>query len=181
MHQARNAAVAFMATRHLPDDLRVNDEAFRSGFAGTRCPARIEIVCESPLTIVDAAHNVASIQALVSVLREMTGGQRRALLIATTRGKDVSGMLRVLLPSFDRVVCTKYLNNPRAYPVNRLRELAQRIAREVDAPCGNSVLTAEDPRRALELIRADCEPDELICVTGSFFIAAEIREVIANR
>lgn len=179
-HQAQNAATAYAATQQLPGDLRVDERALRVGFASARCAARIEIVRARPLTIVDAAHNVASTRALVQVLREMFGERPRWLLLATTRGKDVSGMLRVLLPAFQRVICTRYLNNPRAYDVRKLEALAKRMSREVSAPCDGTIQAADEPRQAFELINRGGSGDRVLCATGSFFIAAEIRELVAG-
>ena len=59
----------------------------------------------------DAAHNVASIQALVETLEESFSVARRLLIFATTHDKDVRGMLQCLLDHFDEVYFTRYSNN----------------------------------------------------------------------
>lgn len=41
-----------------------------------------------------------------------------------------------------------------------------------------SVHTAPEPAAAWRLISRFMQPDDLICVTGSFFIAAEMRELL---
>jgi folylpolyglutamate synthase/dihydropteroate synthase len=39
---------------------------------------------------------------------------------------------------------------------------------------------AADPASAWKLARRFAGPEDLICITGSFFIAAELREMIVN-
>ena len=129
-HQAENAAVALAVLRQLPPAWQVSEGAIRQAFAAARCPVRIEIVSHHPLTIVDVAHNVASAIALMQVITESFPQTRRTLVLAATRGKDVPGILRVLLPGFDTVVCTRYVSNPRAMNPVELCKIARRVARE---------------------------------------------------
>ena len=86
----------------------------------------------------------------------------------------MSGLLRQLLPEFDTVIMTEFLDNPRAIPV---RELHRRAIEVFDTP----VHAATDPSTAWKLARRLAGPDDLVCVTGSFFIAAEIRELIVEQ
>ena len=180
-HQAANAAVAIAAIDALPDELAVSERAIHRGCGSARCPARVEVVASDPLTVVDAAHNVASVKAFVSVLKESFPNPRKSLLLATTRGKDVEGMLRVLLGEFDRVVCTRYLNNPRASDPQSLCALARSISAELDLACADRIECCDTPAAAWRQLIAETLPTDLVCVTGSFFIAAEIRDLVRAR
>jgi dihydrofolate synthase/folylpolyglutamate synthase len=116
----------------------------------------------------------ASTQALVSTLeQDFATAMRRVLVFAATRDKDVAGMLRLLLPRFDSVVLTQYQTNPRVVPIDELAALVQATASQ---PCHVAV----DPASAWRLASHLVTPDDLICVTGSFFIAAELRELILD-
>ena len=57
----------------------ISDDAIRSGLALARCGARIEQVDSSPVFILDVAHNPASIEALLAVVRERFTPRRRIL------------------------------------------------------------------------------------------------------
>ena len=74
--------------------------------------------------VLDAAHNAASIAALVETLDESFSVGRRLLVFATTQEKDIRGMLQRLLGNFDHVIFTRYLNNPRGVPPEELYSLA---------------------------------------------------------
>jgi dihydrofolate synthase/folylpolyglutamate synthase len=123
-----------------------------------------------PTVIVDAAHNWAAIAALLKTLGDFSV-RRRVLVFAGTQDKDVGGMLRQLLPMFDSVIVTSYLNNPRAVAAE---ELSRQAAQLTEAP----IHLTHDPVSAWKLARRLAAPEDLICITGSFFIAAEMRDVI---
>ena len=103
--------------------------------------------------------------------RECIPPASRTLVFGTTREKDLKGQLRVLLPGADRVVATQYVENPRAVPPG---EIVEAVA-ELNGP--QAVLTYH-PAEALAVARAITPEDGLICVTGSLFLAAEVRSVI---
>jgi dihydrofolate synthase/folylpolyglutamate synthase len=171
-HQAANAAVALAAL----DELQrggwvIPEQAVRAGLAGLTWPARVELLGRHPTIIVDAAHNVASVEALLETLDESFAVRRRHLLFATTREKDVRGMLQRLLSRFDSVVFTRYLNNPRAVPPEEIGEIAFALT-------GRRYPIHLDPGQAWNELHRHVSGEDLICVTGSFFIAAEIRRLI---
>ena len=144
-----------------------------------RCPARIELVSRDPLVVLDTAHNLASIDALLSVLDESFGNDRRILIFAATRDKDVSGMLRHLLPQFEAVILTRYLDNPRGVAPERLVELVEKLRNELShIP---KLWVCDSPVAAWRKCQSIAVPEHLICVTGSFFLAAEMRSLIATR
>jgi dihydrofolate synthase/folylpolyglutamate synthase len=169
-HQGANAAVALATLCGLQDSgWVISEEAIRTGLGSAICPARVELLARHPAIVIDAAHNVASVEALIRVLGESFSPARRFLLFATTREKDTRGMLILLLRHFDHVILTRYLNNPRAVPVEELDAAARELT-------GRSYPAYQDPIEAWKAIRALATPEDLICVTGSFYIAAQIRE-----
>jgi dihydrofolate synthase/folylpolyglutamate synthase len=174
-HQADNATLAVAATTLLRQKgVRIPAPAVAAGLSGVRWPARIEVLGTRPTIVVDAAHNWASTNALLCTLDQDFGtASLRILVFAATRDKDVAGMLRLLLPRFDSVVLTQYQTNPRAVPIDELSALVQ-------ATSTRSCHVAADPASAWRLASHLAACDDLICVTGSFFIAAELRELILD-
>ncbi|MBI3838203.1 MAG: bifunctional folylpolyglutamate synthase/dihydrofolate synthase [Planctomycetia bacterium] len=171
-HQAANAAVGVATIAELRrQGWDISDAAVRQGLAQVCWPARIEVLSRHPTVVLDAAHNVASIEALVRVLEESFSVPARLLVFATTRDKDVRGMLRVLLPKFDEVIFTRYWNNPRAMPPAELDALACEISPIRRHSCA-------DAATAWKLASQLATPSHLICITGSFFIAAEMRAAL---
>jgi dihydrofolate synthase / folylpolyglutamate synthase len=124
-------------------------------------------VRRNPTVVLDAAHNVASIAALIHTLSQSIAARRRWLIFATTRDKDVPGMLRLLLDAFDEVVLTCYHVNPRAVPPEELAALARSLSER-------SYRTFDDPHQAWRSVLDQAQPEDLVCVAGSFFLAAEL-------
>ena len=138
--------------------------------------------------IIDAAHNVASIASLLTTLNESFCAQRRWLIFATTQEKPVREMLGQLLPQFDGVVLTRYFNNPRYVPVEELilvaKELTASSNGEKLAGDGAAdlprIYRCDTPAEAWQTVRGLVSPNDLVCVTGSFFLAAEMRQAIVS-
>ena len=169
-HQAANAAVALGLV-----DLAgragwiAPEAAVRSGLARLAVPVRIEFFPGRPRLVIDAAHNVASAAALTQTLRShpaMSG--RRVLIFAASKDKDAGGMLRELAPEFEDVVLTRYMSSDRGHSTEQLATLAI-------AAGARRLHQAAHPTAAWELAHQLAAPADVICVTGSFFLAAESR------
>jgi dihydrofolate synthase/folylpolyglutamate synthase len=170
-HQAANAALAAVTAMLLPSlGFPVGLDAIRRGLAAASLPARIEAVAKAPWVIVDAAHNVASMESLITTLGDMLARHRpRVLLFAASRDKQLGDMLRVARGHFDHVVITRYTSSPRAASFEALT-----------AACRENALPnpkrAEDPAQGLALARKLAGSDGVIVAAGSFFLAGEIRD-----
>jgi dihydrofolate synthase / folylpolyglutamate synthase len=174
-HQAANAAVAVAALAELETrGFTIAEFALRRGLSSLVWPARVEVVARRPTVVVDAAHNAASVSALLATLDESFSARERVLVFATTRDKDVGGMLPLLLARFDHVILTRYASNPRGVPLDELAAIAASLG------ATNTSLAAA-PAQAWDAVRARAMPDDLVCVTGSFYIAGEMRREMAER
>jgi dihydrofolate synthase/folylpolyglutamate synthase len=174
-HQGANAAVALAALVQLRGmGWEIPERAVRDGLARLACPARVELIARRPAVVIDAAHNVASVEALIRTLNESLSARRRLLVFAGTQEKDIPGMLKHLLGQFDHVILTQYLDNPRAVPVTELAATATALT-------GRSYHVCARPAEAWDAARTLAGPNDLICVTGSFFIAAQMRHEVLAR
>lgn len=174
-HQAINAAVSLAVVDWLDHGGHlVSPSAVHRGMARLEWPLRIEVLGAKPTVVVDAAHNTASAAALIRTLNSEFEARQRILVFAVTSDKDVAGLLRQLVPQFDTIILTQYVNNPRAVPTE---ELAAMFQKTFDRPA----ISAADPLEAWNTASALAKRDDLICITGSFFLAAEVRELIGGR
>jgi dihydrofolate synthase/folylpolyglutamate synthase len=168
-HQAANAALALATLAELRRaGYQLPESAVRRGLSQVSWPARVEVLRRSPTIVLDAAHNVASVQALVQVLQESFSANRRLLVFATTRDKNLPGMLERLLPAFDEVIFTRYWSNPRGVSPEELDVLAAEISPIPRTVCADSA-------SAWAAVQARVTSEHLVCIAGSFFIAAEMR------
>jgi dihydrofolate synthase/folylpolyglutamate synthase len=168
-HQAANAAVVIACVEELRrQGLHVGDDAVARGLGEVFWPARLEVVGRRPLIVLDCAHNVASATALVETLGASFPPSRRLLVFASSGDKDIPGMFRVLGPRFDQAFVTRFTDNPRAVPPEQLAGLWRAAS---SAP----VTVCATPAEALEAARTAAAAADLVCVTGSVFLAGELR------
>jgi dihydrofolate synthase / folylpolyglutamate synthase len=173
-HQGHNAAVALAgldALAEVEPQLTVSRDDVIRAFASLRWPARVEVVGERPWLVIDGAHNAASAAALADTLSTCFPRTRRTLVFGTTKDKDLDAQLRALVPLFDVIITTRYIENARAVA-------PEDIAAAIYSLNGHAAIVTADPAEALELARQSTSPDELICVTGSLFLAAESRAIV---
>lgn len=177
LHQVENATLA-LATLELlratgSAECAWDEAALRQGLREVRWSARIEIIARQPTIIVDGAHNADSMQKLVQSLRSLFSFQRLFVVLGCNADKDLPGMIQALA-DIDGVILTRALN-PRSATLERMQELFAQFAP------GVTVSSAGESRAAVELARALAAPDDLICATGSLYLAAEVLRWAASQ
>jgi folylpolyglutamate synthase/dihydropteroate synthase len=121
---------------------------------------------------------------LVDSIEASFSCQQRVLILATTREKDVAGIVRVLMPHFQKVIVTEYRDNPRAVPTAELEYVVckelNRLGRD---SCEEVLCVPGSPYEAWQVAQQLVREKEkqLVCVTGSFFIVAELRGKLLAR
>jgi dihydrofolate synthase/folylpolyglutamate synthase len=173
-HQAENAASALAACECLRDfcGFRIDERAMRAGLATVEWPARVQLVQAEPPVIVDSAHTGRSAQALAEVLQTVFPGCGVVFVLGVSADKNFARIIEPLAPLARRVIATQS-SHPRAL-----------AAEQVAAACAASGLKVDVRPSPEEALRAGLEslaPDELLCVTGSLFVAAEALEAWRRR
>jgi len=173
LHQGANAASAVGAIECLYEaGMPITDAAISRGLATVRWPARIEQVSERPLVILDTAHNVPSAEALVHTLRNsFPVPGHKSVVFAVSADKQYVDIIRILAGYFDKFYLTKYAN-PRAVPPEKLAAVLGEIA--PGKPCA----IYAKPGEAWSAARAAAGVNDLVCITGSVFLAGELRPVL---
>jgi dihydrofolate synthase/folylpolyglutamate synthase len=171
-HQAANAAVAVAVVEVLREQgWHLPDAAVRAGLGEVVWPARMEVVGHRPLVVLDCAHNVASALALVETLDRSFPPGQRLLVFAGSGDKDVAGMFRVLAPHFRRAFFTRFTSNARAVP-------PEQLAAWWHSAGGAQAEVCATPADGWTAARTAAQADELICITGSVFLAGEVRSLL---
>ncbi len=171
-HQAANAAVAVATVEQLQGSgLHIADQAVRQGLSQTDWPARLEVVGRAPWIVLDCAHNVASVHALVDTLAASFPPGRRLLVFACSRDKDLAGMLRVLAADFERAWFTRYTSSPRGAAAEELAAIWSQVG-------GRAAEVCPTPHDALTAARQAAGADDLIAISGSVFLAGELRPAL---
>jgi dihydrofolate synthase/folylpolyglutamate synthase len=165
-YQLENATAALATLEMLcAHGINWNEHALRQGFRSVHWPARIEIVGQDPTIVVDGAHNADSIQKLLQALRSLFDGRRTLVVFGIARSKDLDGIIRTLA-DIDIVILTR-MHNPRATDPATLAALFAEHAPHVQ------VYIKDDSSEAMNFALDLASPDDLICATGSLYLAGE--------
>jgi dihydrofolate synthase/folylpolyglutamate synthase len=165
-HQIDNALVAIRILEVLDElGLAVPPDAVRRGLLSVKWPGRLDrrVLSDGRDVLLDAAHNPEGAAALAAFLRA-EGGQRRALVFTAMRDKDVSNMLRALLPEVKALMLTRS-SNPRSADPDQLAA----VAREVNPT--TPVYVEPSPPDALD---AAWRLSPRIAVAGSIFLVGDV-------
>ena len=176
-HQRTNAglAVATIAVLNASHDWGIDANAISQGLLSTQLDGRTQVFGEAPTVVLDVAHNVASatvlLQTLQTELVSWTRADKKALVLAISTDKDCEGILKILLPAFDRVWITTYQDNPRGIAADELFELAESVAQQESL--GTAIEIAATPDLAWQAATESLRPTDILCCTGSVFLIAE--------
>jgi dihydrofolate synthase/folylpolyglutamate synthase len=166
-HQALNAATAVVAAEALaPAEFALWPEAVRQGLETLRWPGRVEVVRQRPTVIVDVAHNVASMQALRDALLEVWPGRRIILVFGMVATHDHEGPTAVIAPLADVAIVT-LPHHIQPLPARRLAETVKQYTPQVEV--------LEDRAAAVDRALALAREEDVICITGSFYLAGDAR------
>lgn len=182
-HQVVNAAVSAVTMQTLlAQGVDIPPSALRDGLAHAWWPARFEFLARpnhgsgpTPTIIADGAHNAESAGHLAHLLAAQHDRQpngQLTLLIGTSADKDVEGILRALLPVCNQLICTQ-AHHPRVLAAAELAAKARVLAPEMP------ISVVPGVGAALVHALASAQPSDIVCLTGSLFVAAEGREAWA--
>lgn len=148
----------------------VSKHAIERGAQGAFLPARFEIMQKKPLVILDGAHNRIKMKSTVMRLRAL-GFKRVHLVIGFSQDKNYASMTHMVLPYAARVYATRFQN--------RLHKCVnpKNIVAEIKKQTGNRMPTCMymDAQEALDAAFKNARAKDAILITGSFYLAGELR------
>jgi dihydrofolate synthase / folylpolyglutamate synthase len=167
-HQAINCGLALAIIDKLKTrGIAINDARAMEGLAKTSVPGRMEMVNEVPRVLVDGAHNAASIDALIRSIGQHIPYDSMVVIFGCCADKDVTGMLERIACGADKVIFTS-VNNIRTSNPDEL------AARYVEA-YGKMAQVAPSLEAALSIANRAVSKEDLICITGSFYLVGEAK------
>lgn len=144
-------------------------------------PGRLQRLGEHPPVYVDVAHNPDGAVALAEALPEVAGGRPVIACLAMLQDKDAGGMVAVLAPAVERVICTELPGE--ALSMRGLRGAGSRPAAELATACEAAGAPAEvepdfEAAIRLGLDRAGGGREGLLVITGSHYVLAPARRAL---
>ncbi len=118
-HQIYNALSALSALNILQKrGFDISDAAIRTALSTVQLPARIQILKQNPLVLVDGGHNASGIAALTTILKQ---NKRHPIIgiLGMVKGKDYQTAIKELSEVLDIVICVDDFS-PQAIPAEVL-------------------------------------------------------------
>jgi dihydrofolate synthase/folylpolyglutamate synthase len=167
--QQENAATAVRALEQLPAGLRPTREQIESGLARTVIPGRMEFFPSHPGVVFDIAHNPDKAAHLAHALADTFPDRHFAFVMAIGESKDAAQVIQPFLALHGSFTFTSFS------VAGRNASRPQRLASIADE-MGGWGRAITDPVEAFSIARRNAEGDDIIVVTGSTFVVAELRE-----
>ncbi|MEM8757550.1 MAG: folylpolyglutamate synthase/dihydrofolate synthase family protein [Planctomycetota bacterium] len=170
-HQARNCGLVLGALDALADrGAPITELGVTRGLEAVKPLGRLEPVWDAPRIVVDGAHTSASIRALVETVGSYQRYDSMVVVFGCAGDKDTDGMLTEIARVADKVVFARCATSARAADPHKL---AARFA-ELTGTMAQVELTVKD---AVNTAARAVGGDDLILVTGSFYVAGEAKRL----
>jgi dihydrofolate synthase/folylpolyglutamate synthase len=142
----------------------------KTGIEEAYWPGRMEQVSKNPRIILDGAHNLAGMVALVEALGDIEYA-RLLVVIGMMQDKDLEAMLSLLAPHAAFIYAVTPMVE-RAAPSSQLTQLCRRKGMACD-DSGNVAA-------GMEQAGLQAQPEDLIVVCGSLFVVGEAKAHLAG-
>lgn len=167
-HQAINCSLALALLDKLKTlGFEVDTQKAVKGLDGLRLSGRMEIIAENPRILIDAAHNAASIRALIHAIGQNIPYDSMVVIFGCNMDKDITGMLRQLQFGADKVIFTRS-SSAKAVSPEVLGDMYAEIS-------GKMYQTATSLGQALQLAYSAVGREDLITITGSIYLIGQAK------
>jgi len=170
-HQSMNASIAIEVAR----SIGIEEKNITKGIEHATQPLRMEVISESPLIILDGAHNADKIKTTVNTLQQLRTHRKKGnlyIINGFSGDKDLKKMisqLAILHPK--AVACTRNT-------VNHFRKVAppHDIAKvwQTYSPARTEIFL--QPMNAFSWAQKHVTKHDILLVTGSLFVSSEIKD-----
>lgn len=173
--QKENATVAIRAFRAWMEETgrSMQTKLVESALPVVSWPGRMEVLQDTPLIIIDGAHNLPAIERLIQNMTELFGKKQTLLFSALTR-KDSQQMLARLqeaLPDVN-IILTSF------HPSRGLSIARSDVEAYLDSP---KISFEESFEEVIERFACSIDDKSELWVTGSLYFIAEVRHWWNNR
>jgi len=165
-HQLTNCALVLCAVEIISSfGFSVKDESVLEALSRVTWQGRLEKVKDSPLVLLDGAHNPQGIHVLTDFMRTHFRDKKKILVFGVMKDKEYEKMLAEIAPEMDTVILTRP-NIDRALSPYDIK------------PRLTAATITDNVRNALETAKSTATDKDLILITGSFYTIGEAKAII---
>lgn len=161
--QIENSLVAIECIKN--SDFDISYDSIFKGLKNTSFPARLEVISEKPLVLLDGAHNPDGARVLAKEIGKFD--EKPVAIIGMMRDKSACEVLETVLKYCKFAIAVAVPENPRSLKAEELCLIAQKYC-----PC----ITADSLLSALKITDG-----EDIVIFGSLYLASSIRPLLLKK
>lgn len=165
-HQAQNCSLAIAGIRLVLPEM--DDSTINKGMARAFLPGRLEMIEGTPPFLIDSAHTRDSVTRTMGTFYELFE-EKGILIFGSVSGKDSQAMADVLADQFKHVIISRPGTFKKSDPQGVFELFKER---------NENTQLIIDPAEAEQEARKLSEGKRPILVTGSFYMASEIRNIL---
>jgi len=166
LYQQKNINTAINAIKLLPD-FNVSDTEIDSAILKVKEPTnfigRWDVIGVNPKIVADVTHNIEGFKFMIDQL-EKEDYQKLHFVLGFVKEKDVKSIMKLLPSNASYYLCSPSIE--RAFPLEELSCLVETYTASHSSHTSVS--------NALNAAKENSKPDDLIIVSGSTFVVAEI-------
>ena len=166
LYQQKNINTAINAIKLLPD-FNVSDTEIDSAILKVKEPTnfigRWDVIGVNPKIVADVTHNIEGFKFMIDQL-EKEDYQKLHFILGFVKEKDVKSIMKLLPSNASYYLCSPSIE--RAFPLEKLSCLVETYT---DSHSSHTSVS-----NALNAAKENSKPDDLIIVSGSTFVVAEI-------
>lgn len=173
-HQIRNAKIVLSTVEVLRKKglLKIADENIKNGFNKAKIPARLELISEEPIVLLDGAHNPDGMRALGETIKDYLPNKKIVCIMGMLNDKDSNSSLEYLDGLVDEVI-TLAPDNPRKQTPQQLAEKAVKFF--------DMVYPMDDFGKAVDKALELAGSDGVVLACGSLYLAAQLRPILIRK
>lgn len=169
-HQIKNMICVIEACEILKNCFYITDLHIQKGIEKTVLPARVEILCNDPLVILDGGHNEDGAKAFFDAVQSSLIDKENIYVLAGMMAdKAVESSLMPLFKKSTHIVCVTP-QNPRAMSGLELSNIAKKYCSDVSV-----IDNAVD---GVDYVLKRLNKDDAFLSVGSLYLAGEIRDYL---
>ena len=147
------------------NSIKVDKEKIKNAVSKTFLPARMQILSEDPLIVLDGAHNEDAVIKTFKEIEELFPTRKIITIYGGRKDKNWKKILGIITYRSKEVICTQI-------PVSR-------SLKKSDLPA--DLKFCEEIKQAVDTAKSIYTSDSLILITGSLYLSGEMLKIFANR
>ncbi|SHH78877.1 bifunctional folylpolyglutamate synthase/dihydrofolate synthase [Clostridium grantii] len=169
-HQLMNCLTAVTGIEALiKTGVAISEKSIIDGLSKVKWMARLEVLNKNPLVVIDGAHNNDGIAMLVKSIKEYFEYDKLILILGILADKEVEKMAGLISKKADKVICITP-HSERAELAEDLKELVEKY--------NKNCLSIDDYSEAYEEALNSCGENDLLLISGSFYMVGDMRRIV---